>query len=114
MILVVIYFIGFFLIRNRITSNRGRTKDKKTEFSSMISEFLFYEDSNSKEEKMNYLNLKIQIRELIKDNFDISILKEVLLDFRKKNSDQSQTVLIELYKDLGLHNDAFEKLAIRR
>ena len=63
---------------------------------------------------MNYLNLKIQIRELIKDNFDISILKEVLLDFRKKNSDQSQTVLIELYKDLGLHNDAFEKLAIRR
>jgi hypothetical protein len=114
MVLAALYFIGIFLIRNRITSNSGRTKDKKIEFSPMISEFLFYEDSNSKEEKMNYLNLKIQIRELIKDNFDRSVLTEVLLDLRKDLSGQSQTVLIELYKDLGLHNDAFEKLASRR
>ena len=113
-VLAVLYFIGIFLIRNRITSNSGRTKDKKIEFSPMISEFLFYEDSNSKEEKMNYLNLKIQIRELIKDNFDRSVLTEVLLDLRKDLSGQSQTVLIELYKDLGLHNDAFEKLASRK
>ena len=114
MVLAVLYFIGVFLIRNRISSNSGRTKDKKIEFSPMISEFLFYEDSNSKEEKMNYLNLKIQIRELIKDNFDRSVLTEVLLDLRKDLSGQSQTVLIELYKDLGLHNEAFEKLASRR
>ncbi|MEH6771145.1 hypothetical protein [Maribacter arcticus] len=114
MVLAALYFIVIFLIRNRITSNSGRTKDKKIEFSPMISEFLFYEDSNSKEEKMNYLNLKIQIRELIKDNFDRSVLTEVLLDLRKDLSGQSQTVLIELYKDLGLHNDAFEKLASRR
>lgn len=80
----------------------------------MISEFLFYEDSNSKEEKMNYLNLKIQIRELIKESFDRTVLTEVLLDLRKDLSGQSQTVLIDLYKDLGLHNDAFEKLVIRR
>tara|TARA_R110002050_G_scaffold95561_1_gene199013 strand:+ start:35622 stop:37862 length:2241 start_codon:yes stop_codon:yes gene_type:complete len=114
MVLALLYFIGIFLIRNRITSNSGRTKDKKIELSPMISEFLFYEDSNSKEEKMNYLNLKIQIRELIKDNFDRSVLTEVLLDLRKDLSGQSQTVLIELYKDLGLHNEAFEKLASRR
>ena len=114
MVLAVLYFIGIFLIRNRITSSNGRTKDKKIEFSPMISEFLFYEDSNSKEEKMNYLNLKIQIRELIKDSFDRRVLTEVLLDLRKDLSGQSQTVLIELYKDLGLHNEAFEKLASRR
>lgn len=114
MVLAVLYFIGIFLIRNRITSTNGRTKDKKIEFSPMISEFLFYEDSNSKEEKMNYLNLKIQIRELIKDSFDRRVLTEVLLDLRKDLSGQSQTVLIELYKDLGLHNEAFEKLASRR
>jgi HEAT repeat protein len=114
MVLAVLYFIGIFLIRNRISSTNSRTKDKKVELSPMISEFLFYEDSNSKEEKMNYLNLKIQIRELIKDNFDRSILTEVLQDLRKDLSGQSQTVLIELYKDLGLHNDAYEKLSKRR
>jgi hypothetical protein len=114
MVLSVLYFVGIFLIRNRISANNGRTKQKKVEFSPMISEFLFFEDSNTKEEKMNYLNLKIQIRELIKDQFDRNVLIEVLLDLRKDLSGQSQTVLIELYKDLGLHHDAYEKLSSRR
>ena len=80
----------------------------------MINEFLFYEDSNTKEEKMNYLNLKVQIRELIKNNFDRDVLTEVLLDLRKDLSGQSQKVLIDLYKDLGLHHDAYEKLRSRK
>lgn len=109
-VLAVIYFVGVFIIRNKITSNNSRTKDKKVEFSPMINEFLFYEDSNTKEEKMNYLNLKVQIRELIKNNFDRDVLTEVLLDLRKDLSGSSQTVLIDLYKDLGLHHDAYEKL----
>ncbi|KKO00794.1 hypothetical protein LCGC14_0122000 [marine sediment metagenome] len=113
-VLSVIYFFGVFLIRNRITSKNSRTKDKKIQFSPMINEFLFFEDSNTKEEKMNYLNLKIQIRELIKNDFDRNVLTEVLLDLRKDLSGQSQTVLIDLYKDLGLHNDAYEKLSSRK
>ncbi|WP_423999794.1 hypothetical protein [Maribacter sp. IgM3_T14_3] len=80
----------------------------------MINEFLFFEDSNSKEEKMNYLNLKVNIRELIKNDFDRNVLTEVLLDLRKDLSGQSQAVLIELYKDLGLHHDAYEKLGSRK
>ena len=113
-VLAAIYFVSIFLIRNAISSSSGRTKEKKIEFSPMISEFLFYEDTNNKEEKMNYLNLKIQIRELIKNSFDRGVLTEVLLDLRKDLSGQSQTVLIELYKDLGLHNDAYDKLSSRR
>ena len=113
-VLSVIYFVGVFIIRNKITSNNSRTKDKKVEFSPMINEFLFYEDSNTKEEKMNYLNLKVQIRELIKNNFDRDVLTEVLLDLRKDLSGQSQKVLIDLYKDLGLHHDAYEKLRSRK
>jgi len=110
LVLSIVYFVGVFIIRNRITSNNSRTKEKKVEFSPMINEFLFYEDSNTKEEKMNYLNLKIQIRESIKNKFDRHVLTEVLLDLRKDLSGQSQTVLIDLYKDLGLHHDAYEKL----
>ncbi|MDO6473326.1 HEAT repeat domain-containing protein [Maribacter sp. 1_MG-2023] len=63
---------------------------------------------------MNYLNLKVQIRELIKNNFDRDVLTEVLLDLRKDLSGQSQFVLIELYKDLGLHHDAYKKLGSRK
>lgn len=114
LILAILYFVGTFFIRNRIGTYNMRSKDKKMEFSPMISEFLFYEDSNNKEEKKNYLNLKVQIRESIKDNFDRNILTEVLLDLRKDLSGQSQIVLIELYKDLGLHNTAYEKLSSRR
>lgn len=113
-ILAVLYFLGTFLIRNRIGENNGRTKEKKMEFSPIISEFLFYEDSSTKEEKRNYLHLKVQIRESIKDDFDRKILTEVLLDLRKDLSGQSQDVLIQLYKDLELHNVAYEKLSSRR
>ncbi|MGB3145142.1 MAG: hypothetical protein WBB24_13645 [Maribacter sp.] len=80
----------------------------------MIREFLFYEDSNNKEEKKNYLDLKIQIRELIKDSFDRKILTEILLDLRKDLSGQSQEVLLKLYVDLGLHHDAYDKLTSLR
>ena len=114
LILAVIYLFGTFFIRNRIGTNNNRSKDKKLEFSPIISEFLFYEDSSSKEEKINYLNLKVQIRESIKDDFDRKILTEVLLDLRKDLSGQSQTVLIELYKDLELHTVAYKKLSSRR
>ncbi|TDT45180.1 hypothetical protein CLV90_2264 [Maribacter spongiicola] len=113
-VLAVIYFIGVFVIRNNINTNNHRTKDKKIEFSPMINEFLFFEDSNSKEEKMNYLNLKVTIRELIKNDFDRNVLTEVLLDLRKDLSGESQSVLIKLYKDLGLHHDAYKKIGSRK
>ena len=112
LVLSVIYFVGVFLIRNNITANNKRTKEKKVEFSPMINEFLFYDDSNSKEEKMNYLNLKVQIRELIKNKFDRHVLTEVLLDLRKDLSGQSQDVLIHLYKDLGLHHMLMKNWAV--
>ncbi|CAN0600613.1 unnamed protein product, partial [Ectocarpus sp. 12 AP-2014] len=38
LVLSVIYFVGVFLIRNNITANNKRTKEKKVEFSPMINE----------------------------------------------------------------------------
>ena len=109
-VLAVFCSIGIFYLRNRIGNQTVRRKQKKILFSPMISEFVFYEDSQNLEEKKNYLNLKIQIRELMKDNFDRLVLTEILLDLRKDLSGQSQQVIKELYIDLGLHNDAFKKL----
>ncbi len=76
----------------------------------MISEFLFYDDNAPKDEKSNYVNLKIEIRELLKDDLNRRLLSEILLDLGKDVSGDTQIRLFKLYQDLGLHNDAFKKL----
>ncbi|MEE9365053.1 MAG: hypothetical protein V3U92_20815 [Cellulophaga sp.] len=77
----------------------------------MISKFLFYEEeSESKEEKNSYIQLKIEIRDLIKDRFNHLLLSEILQDLQKDVSGNTQRRLYKMYKDLGLHLDAFKKL----
>jgi HEAT repeat protein len=80
----------------------------------MISEFLFHEAESTKEENTHYINLKIEIRQLIKDDFNRKILSEILLDLRKDVAGETQKRVFKLYQDLGLDNDAFEKLKSRR
>ena len=76
----------------------------------MISEFLFYEEDASKEDKGNYISQKIEIRELIKNEFDRIVLTEVLLDLRKDVSGETQKRLFNLFVDLDLHKASFLKL----
>jgi len=76
----------------------------------MISNFLFYEDDASLQEKYDHVQLKLEIRELLKDDFNRRVLVEILLDLQKDISGDARKRLFSLYKDLGLHLDAFEKL----
>lgn len=76
----------------------------------MISEFLFYEDDADKTEKSNYIGLKIEIRDLLREDFNRKILAQILLDLRKDVSGDTQKQLFKLYQDLGLEKDAFKKL----
>lgn len=76
----------------------------------MISEFLFLEEDATKDEKSNYIALKIEIRELLKDPFNRKVLSEILLDLRRDVSGEAQQSLFNLYTDLGLDKDAFSKL----
>jgi len=108
--LALVYFIFIFFYRNRLKARRRREKQRKRELSPMISEFLFHEDDASKDEKSNYVNLKIEIRQLIKDDFNRRVLSEVLLDLRKDVSGAAKTRLFKLYQELGLHNDDFKRL----
>ena len=109
-VLAVLYFIGIFFYRNKISSNSKKVRDHKRELSPMISEFLFLEEDASKDEKSNYLALKIEIRQLLKDNFNRKILSEILLDLRKDLSGEAQQSILKLYQDLGLDKDAYAKL----
>lgn len=112
--LAILYFIFVFFYRNKLTSKAELEKDCKREISPMISEFLFHEAESTKEENTNYINLKIEIRQLLKDNFYRKILSEILLDLRKDVSGDTQKRVFKLYQDLGLDKDAFEKLKSRR
>lgn len=85
-------------------------KEKKKELSPMVSEFLFYDQTANKSEKINYIDLKIQIRELIKNEFDRKVLTEVLMDLRKDVSGNTRDELFHIYQDLELHKDAYKKL----
>ncbi len=108
--LSVIYFSLVFIHKKRLKARLEKIKLRKNELAPMISEFLFYEDDASKEDKTHYLNLKVEIRDLIKNSFNRKVLSDVLLDLRKDLSGDTQKRLFGLYQDLDLHKDAFKKL----
>lgn len=76
----------------------------------MVSEFLFYEEDANVAEKSHYIGLKIEIRELLRNDFNRRILTEILLDLCKDVSGDTQKKLFGLYGDLGLEKDAYAKL----
>ena len=108
--LAIVYFTAIFFYRNKISSSSKRETHRKRELSPMISEFLFLEADASKDEKSNYIALKIEIRQLLKDSFNRKVLCEILLDLRKDVSGETQKSLFRLYQDLGLDKDAYAKL----
>lgn len=106
----MLYFIGVFYFRNKKTSQAKIISQKKKDLSPIISEFLFFEENDSKEEKTNYIKLKIDIRQYLKDSFNRRILSEVLLDLSKDVSGTIQESLFKLYLELELHKDAYKKI----
>lgn len=76
----------------------------------MLSEFFFLEEDATKDEKSNYLTLKVELRQMLNDKFNRRILIQVLLDLRKDISGSTQDLICQLYQNLGLENDSFKKL----
>lgn len=76
----------------------------------MVSEFLFHEAESTKAENTNYINLKIEIRELLKEPVNRKLFSEILFDLQKDVSGETLNRLHKLYVDLGLDQDAFAKL----
>ncbi|MFX0557014.1 HEAT repeat domain-containing protein [Maribacter sp. CXY002] len=109
-VLTLIYVFSVFYFRNKISNEAEKIREKKMELSPIISEFLFYDEKGDKIEKINYIGLKIQVRELIKNTFDRKVLTEILMDLRKDVSGATRTELFHIYQDLELHKDAYKKL----
>jgi hypothetical protein len=110
-VLATVYFGVIFFFRNKFTSKTKLISERKKQLSPMISEFLFYDTNDAtKEDHKNYIHLKIEIRDLIKDEFNHQILSDILIDLQKDVSGETLERLYKLFKDLGLHNKAYEKL----
>jgi len=105
-----LYFTGIFIIKNRMSRKSLKKSNLKTELSPMISEFIFYDVTGSKEEKSIYINLKVKVRDMLKDDFKRSTISEILLELRKDVSGAAQQKLFELFQDLDLHTDSYKKL----
>jgi len=92
-------------------ANAKNKLSKKQELAPVISKFLFYEgDASSKSEHNEYIVLKVEIRELLREQKNRQILAEVLLELQKDVSGETLIRLQSLYKSLGLHEDAYKKL----
>ncbi len=76
----------------------------------MINEFLFHQEDADTKEKANYLNLRIEIRELLRVGLNRIVLSEILLDLSRDVSGDTKKRLFKLYQDLDLDKDAYYKL----
>lgn len=106
----VFFLFGVFIFRNHLSNKASKVARQKKILAPIISNFLFYETDATKEENYEYINLKIEIRELLKSPFNKMVLTEILLDLEKDLSGDSRDRIFKLYQDLGLHLDAFKKL----
>ncbi|WP_430906861.1 hypothetical protein [Maribacter sp. 2-571] len=105
-----LYFLAIFLFKKQLSKRSNKTKKIKQEIAPMISEFIFLEEDATKDEKSSYVNLKVEIRELIKSAFYRKTVTEILMDLRKDVSGTARKRLFELFKDLGLHQESYKKL----
>lgn len=106
----IFFLFGVFIFRNRLSNKASKVAGQKKILAPIVSNFLFYETDASKEENYEYINLKIEIRELLKSPFNRLVLTEILLDLEKDLSGDSRDRIFSLYQNLGLHLEAFKKL----
>lgn len=114
LILALCYLGSVFYFRTRLKLKSGQEADRKKLLAPMIGKFLFYTEQDPLEVKREYVQLKIEIRELIKDGLTRKVLSEVLQDLKKDVSGSTRQQLLKLYQDLGLAEDAMENLNSRR
>jgi HEAT repeat protein len=108
--LCILYFAFIFFFRNRLSAKTKNIGERRKQLTPIISNFLFYGEDASKEEKHEYVELKVEMREFIKDPINRSVLKEILLDLQRDLTGDARLRLLSLYQDFDLHLDAYQKL----
>ena len=113
LLLALAYLSSVFYFRARIKHKTSRKAEIKKELAPMISKFLFFTEEDPLDARWEYVQLKIEIRELLKDRLTRTVLSEVLQDLKKDVSGSARKELLNLYSDLGLQEDALQRLKSR-
>ena len=108
--LSVLYFVSILFFKKKLSSSAIKTSKKRSELAPIISNFLFHSTQDSTDEQKEYVNLKIEIREYLRNSTFRKILSEILFDLQKDVSGTTEERLFKLYKELGLDQDSFAKL----
>ena len=93
-----------------MSATTKKIEAKRAELAPVISNFLFHTPEGPKEEQKEYVELKITIRDYLKDKQFRRVVSEVLFDLQKDVSGSTRERLFKLYQELGLHEDAYKKL----
>lgn len=109
-LLCFLFILLVFILRNRLSARSTYVAEHKRKLAPMISAFLFYQEDDSKEERATFLELKVALREQLKETKNRRILAETLRDLERDLSGTARSRLLALYTDLGLHYDAFAML----
>ena len=108
--LSLLYFVSILFFKKKLSSSAINTSNKRSELAPIISNFLFYSEQDSTDEQKEYVNLKIEIREYLRNSAFRKILSEILFDLQKDVSGTTEERLFKLYKELDLDQDSFAKL----
>lgn len=111
LVLAGLYFFFIFFFKNRSATLFRKRKSKRAELAPIISNFLFHSPEDPKTEQREYVELKITIREYLSDKYFRKVLADILFDLQKDVAGATQERLYKLYVELGLHQDAYQKLS---
>lgn|GEM_PF-4686543 len=75
----------------------------------MMGDFLYYDKNGEKKEKVQYIDLKIQTRELLRYPFNRDVLIAVLLDLRKYVARNTKVMLFRMYQVREPKRDTYRK-----
>lgn len=106
----LLYFVAILFFKRKLSNSAINTTNKRSELAPIISNFLFHSSQNSTDEQKEYVNLKIEIREYLRNSDFRKILSEILFDLQKDVSGTIEERLFRLYKELDLDQDSFAKL----
>jgi HEAT repeat protein len=104
------YFLVILILQHRIAGRRRQIRLRKGELAPVITKFLFFQQEIDLNGREDYIRMKIEIRDQLKAPVNRVVLTEVLMDLRQDVTGEARKRLLNLYQDLGLHQDALQKL----
>ena len=106
----VAYFTAIFILRLLNKRKIGEMTYFRKEWAEAISHIVFHSSDDPVEDQKAYLQLKVKIRADLARPFFRKLLSDMLLDLQKDLEGQSAIKVRQLFRDLQLHHDCYDKL----